>query len=198
MSPLVGKLTAATLQPSEPELAVEPRSPQTVARPELGREDEPSLDVLYRQYAPWLGAMLRKRFGQGFDAEADDVVQETYVRIAPYQDKAPIRRPQALLMRVASNLARDLLRRRVVRGRHVQEAANGPDPVGSATEDPLQNLVVKEMILSIPAAYRDVFVLSRFGGLTYEEIATRCDLSIKSVEWRLSKAIAHCTKRIED
>jgi len=198
MSPLLGKLTAADAQPSEPELAMEQRNPQAVALPEPARQDEPSLDVLYRQYAPWLGAMLRKRFGQGFEAEADDVVQETYVRIAPYRDVAPIRRPQALLMRVASNLARDLLRRRVVRGRHVQEAANGPDPVGSATDNPLQDLLVKEMILSIPEAYRDVFVLSRFGGLTYEEIATRCDLSIKSVEWRLSKAIAHCTKRLED
>jgi len=177
---------------------MEQRSPQAVARPEPGWEDEPSLEVLYRQYAPWLGAMLRKRFGQGFEAEADDVVQETYVRIAPYRDAAPIRRPQALLMRVASNLARDLLRRRGVRGRHAQEVASGPDPVGLAIDDPMQALLVKDMILSIPEAYRDVFILSRFGGLTYEEIATRCNLSIKSVEWRLGKAVAHCTKRVQD
>jgi len=177
---------------------MEQRSPQAVARPEPGWEDEPSLEVLYRQYAPGLGAMLRKRFGQGFEAEADDVVQETYIRIAPYRDAAPIRRPQALLMRVASNLARDLLRRRVVRGRHVQEVASAPDPVGLTIDDPMQNLLVKDMILSIPEAYRDVFVLSRFGGLTYEEIATRCNLSIKSVEWRLGKAVAHCTKRVQD
>ena len=198
MSPLVGKLTAPDAQLAEPELAMEQRSPQAVARPEPGWADEPSLEVLYRQYAPWLGAMLRKRFGQGFEAEADDMVQETYIRIAPYRDAAPIRRPQALLMRVASNLARDFLRRRVVRGRHAQEVANGPDLLGLTIDDPLQNLLVKETILSIPEAYREVFVLSRFGGLTYEEIATRCDLSIKSVEWRLSKAIAHCTKRNED
>ena len=57
---------------------------------------------------------------------------------------------------------------------------------------PGDELLVKELILSIPEAYRDVFVLSRFQGLTYEEIATRCGLSVKSVEWRLGKAIAHC------
>lgn len=196
MSPLVGKLTASAPCPSEPELALEQRHLQATVRPRPGETDELSLEVLYRQYAPWLGAMLRKRFGPGF--EADDVVQETYVRIAPYRDAASIRRPQALLMRVASNLARDLLRRRGVRGRHVQEAASRPDPAGLAIDDPMQTLLVKDMILSIPEAYRDVFILSRFGGLTYEEIATRCDLSIKSVEWRLSKAIAHCTKRLED
>lgn len=198
MSPLVGKLTASAPQPSETELAIEPRSPPAAAPPEPGRQDEPSLEVLYRQYAPWLGAMLRKRFGQGFEAEADDVVQETYVRIAPYRDTTSIRRPQALLMRVASNLARDLLRRRGVRGRHVQAVASGPDPVGLAIDDPMQTLLVKDLILSIPEAYRDVFILSRFGGLTYEEIATRCNLSIKSVEWRLGKAVAHCTKRVQD
>ncbi len=177
---------------------MEQRSPRAAAQPEQGWDDEPSLEVLYRRYAPWLGAMLRKRFGQGFEAEADDVVQETYVRIAPYRDAATIRRPQALLMRVATNLARDVLRRRVVRGRHAQETAAGAEPLGQAIDDPMQNLLVKDLILSIPEPYRDVFVLSRFGGLTYEEIATRCGLSIKSVEWRLSKAIAHCTKRLED
>ena len=62
----------------------------------------------------------------------------------------------------------------------------------------LDDLVVKETILSIPEPYRDVFVLSRFDGLTYEEIAARCGLSVKSVEWRLSKAVSHCLKRIQD
>ena len=169
---------------------------KAVTEPETDWVEEDSLDVLYRRYAPWLGAMLRKQFGKSLEAETDDLVQETYARLAP-TGTAGIRQPQALLMRVASNLARDVLRRRAVRGRFAQETQSAPPPAATIA-DPLDDLLLKEALLSIPEPYRDVFVLSRFGGLTYEEIATRCGLSIKSVEWRLSKAIAHCTRRAQD
>ena len=43
-------------------------------------------------------------------------------------------------------------------------------------------LQLKEVILSLPAPYREVFVMSRFGALTYEEIAHHCGLSVKTVE----------------
>ncbi len=62
------------------------RSPQAVAWPEPGWEDEPSLEVLYRQYAPWLGAMLRKRFGLDFEARADDVADLLDALISPLTD----------------------------------------------------------------------------------------------------------------
>ena len=175
---------------------MEQKIPQAATQPEAGWDDTAGLDQLYRRYAPWLAAMLRRRFGHGFDAEADDIVQETYARLAPH-DPAAIRQPQALLMRVASNLARDILRRRAVRGRHKDEVQHAPAPPPLLL-DAMDDLMVKETILSIPEAYRDVFVLSRVGGLTYEEIATRCGLSVKSVEWRLGRAIAHCIKHLQD
>lgn len=174
---------------------MERKIPQAATRPEAAWNDASGLDVLYRRHAKWLAAMLRRRFGRGFDAEADDIVQETYARLAA-QDRV-IHQPQALLMRVASNLARDVLRRRAVRGRHADDILSGPSPE-SLLAGALDDLMLKETILSIPEPYRDVFVLSRFDGLTYEEIATRCGLSVKSVEWRLSKAVSHCLKRIQD
>ncbi|MBI1685168.1 RNA polymerase sigma factor [Caulobacter hibisci] len=164
------------------------------AAPE-GWEHSEGLEDLYRRYAPWLGATLRKQFGPRIDADAEDVVHEAYVRLAPH-DTAEIKRPQALLARIASNLARDLLRRRSVRTRHVHAVVQ--EAQGSPNSGPLDELLFKEMILSIPEPYRDVFVLSRFQRLTYEEIATRCGLSVKTVEWRLGKAIAHCMSQMRD
>lgn len=163
--------------------------PRVATQPESGWDERDDLDQLYRRYAPWLAAMLRRRFGKGIEADADDLVQETYARLAPH-DAAEIHRPRAMLMRVASNLAKDLLRRRAVRARHAQQAQGAPEdePVASSA---LDILLVKEAILAIPEPYRDVFVLRRFHGLTYEEIATRCGLTVKGVEWRLARAIAH-------
>jgi RNA polymerase sigma factor (sigma-70 family) len=168
--------------------------PRVATEPEASWDGKGGLEQLYRRYAPWLGAMLRKRFGHGFDAEADDVVQETYARLAPH-DTATIKRPQAYLMRVASNLALDHLRRRAVRGRHAKQEASLAPLESAAT--PADLLRIKEAILSMPQSYLDVFVLRRFHGLSYEEIATRSGLSIKTIEWRLARASAHCVKYLK-
>ena len=170
--------------------------PRVATQPEGDWADREDLDGLYRRYAPWLGAMLRRRFGRGIEADADDVVQETYARLST-SDAREIRKPQALLMRVASNLAKDMLRRRAVRSRHAQQVAADDEAV-RPTSSLADEILLKEAILSIPELYREVFVLSRFAGLTYEEIATRCGLTVKAVEWRLTKAIAHCARRVED
>lgn len=161
--------------------------PRAATQPEGGWDERDDLDQLYRRYAPWLAAMLRRRFGRGIEADADDLVQETYARLAP-QDATRIERPQALLMRVASNLARDLLRRRAVRARHAWSLQNGPD-IERTAESALDILLAKEAILAIDERYLDVFVLRRFHGLTYEQIAARCGLTVKSVEWRLARAV---------
>jgi RNA polymerase sigma-70 factor (ECF subfamily) len=51
-------------------------------------------------------------------------------------------------------------------------------------------LLLKQIVLTMPVAY--VFVLSRFAGLTYDEIALRLNLSVMTLEWRMSKALLHC------
>ncbi|MDP3746804.1 MAG: RNA polymerase sigma factor [Phenylobacterium sp.] len=174
------------------------RRPEAAQAPPSQGGDN-GLDVLYRRYADWLTAMLRRRFGASIGDTADDLVQETYVRIAPYEAAGQIRRPQALLMRVASNLARDHLRRNNVRG--VQVEFSGEDSVEDAERidaDQVEALLFKQIVLTMPPAYRDVFVLSRIAGLTYEEIAAHSGLSIKTVEWRMSRALAHCAARVQD
>jgi RNA polymerase sigma-70 factor (ECF subfamily) len=165
------------------------------SQPEADWDDERTLEQLYRRHAPWLNARLRRRFGPALDADADDLVHDTYAKLGPRA--GDLREPRAMLMRVASNLAKDLLRRQAVRSRYA--ADGGVSPSSSlAMLDACDALTAKELILSLPESYRDVFVLSRFHGMTHDEIARCCGLSVKSVEWRLKKAIAHCVKRLKD
>lgn len=161
--------------------------PRVATQPEGDWDDRDDLEGLYRRYGPWLGAMLRRRFGRKIDADAEDLVQETYARLAP-SDTSDIQSPKALLMHVASNLAKDLLRRRAVRARHVEQVLQEPD-VAQTAASALDVLLVKEAIFQIPQPYLDVFILRRFHGMSYEQIATRCGLTVKSVEWRLARAV---------
>lgn len=127
----------------------------------------------------------------------EDLAQDTFLRLAEHPPPDPIRHPKALLATVATNLARDAHRRQVRQGGahlSLDEAYATSEPFTLADQETA--LLLKQVILSMPELYRSVFVLSRFGGLSYEEIADRCGLSVKTVEWRMSKALAHCTQQL--
>jgi RNA polymerase sigma factor (sigma-70 family) len=156
---------------------------------QLGAEGQDGLGRLYRQYAPWLGRRLRGRIGA--DAAAD-VVQETYIRAAPYV-LSNIRHPKAFLLRIALNLLSDE-RRRDARQQRFRETAPPPDSEAASQFDAT---VLTEIIRAMPALYRDVFVLNRFGGMTYPEIARMLDISVKTVEWRMARALDYCTSRLD-
>jgi RNA polymerase sigma-70 factor (ECF subfamily) len=148
----------------------------------------------YSQHSNWLRRVLARRFGA---ARADDLVQETFMRLASWKSGAADH-PRSLLVTIAVNAARDEHRKAMVRGggntARLEDVFESFEP--SICADQLETLLLKQIIMSLPVLYRDVFVLSRFRGLTYEEIASHCGLSVKTVEWRMSKALALCADQL--
>lgn len=172
-------------------MATRERSGQ-VAAPGMG-----GLDTLYRGYARWLKTALTRRFGTT-PHDADDVVQETWLRLSRYAPHDATRFPRALVMRIAANLLRDDARQRRRRGEPVPLDRIGDTGAPACAPEQFTALVLKETILSLPPVCRDVFVLSRFSTMTYEEIAEHLGISVKTVEWRMAKALAHCTAQLGD
>lgn len=127
--------------------------------------------------------------------DAEDLVQETWLRLTPYWPTNEVRHPKALLLRVASNLAVDLFSRRDRRGKLGEEVANMD---GWGVEMPRQSdeLLAKQLVLGLPQPLRDVFVLSRISGLSNNQIAEQLGISPKTVEKRMTKAKAHCAAQL--
>ena len=148
------------------------------------------LEGFYRRYSPWLVARLRRRFG----ADTEDLVQEIWLRMEAIEADLDIRHPRAFLLKIAFNigLSGD---RQTRRRRQILDSAV---PLGAVTCEPAQDAVVQiqEIVLALPQPLRDVFVLSRFGGLTTNQIAERLGISPKTVEWRMSKALAQCAAEL--
>lgn len=157
---------------------------------ELDLEGAEGLEGLYRRYSGWLDGRLRVHVGAD---RAADVVQETYLRAAPYRS-ADIRHPKSFLLRIALNLVRDESRR--LRRQCESSIDTSPDQGESASQ--VEQLMLKQVVLGMPPLYRDIFVLSRFSGMTYPEIAAARGLSVKTVEWRMSRALEHCVARLDD
>ena len=69
------------------------------------------------------------------------------------------------------------------------------------TSDNIENLELKERIQiaidSLPTKCRAIFVLSRNGGLTYQEIADELDLSVKTVENQMTIALKKLRKSLD-
>ena len=151
-----------------------------------------AVSVIYDRYAAWLKAKLVRQYGA---QDAEDLLQETWLRVAPYEGVREIRHPRAFLMRIASNLAADRGARRSRRALHADEVSRSH---GWGFESPAQadELLMKQLVLGLPEPLRDVFVLSRFGGLSNSQIGEQLGISPKTVEWRMTKALAHCAAQL--
>jgi RNA polymerase sigma-70 factor (ECF subfamily) len=147
------------------------------------------LAALYRTHGAWLTAFLARRFGREI---AEDLAQETFLRLS--QRPLDWRHPKALLARIALNVGQDHLRREAAQKR--PRLVSGEDaPEGITLPDQHEALLHREVVAKLPRNLRDVYVLSRFGGLTYADIATHLGISVKTVEKRMTQALKLCMAR---
>lgn len=138
------------------------------------------------------------------DSEAEDVVQEAYVRAFANLDRfRGEARLATWLTRIALNEALDRLRRRrpQVALAAVDEAANRSEDTfmsmftGSVTADPERaasrteiRRLVERAVDALPAPFRTVFVLREIEGMSIEETAAELDLKPETVKTRLHRA----------
>jgi len=142
-------------------------------------------------------AQTARRAGRREDAE--DIVQESYLKVLRGGPTDRIDNLPAFLSRSIRNLTIDLFRRR---GRQAgtetpldDMSVEAADPVA----DPERTLAarqdleaIQDAINSLPKRCREAFVLHRFHGLGYGEIAVRLGVSRSSVEKYIIRALEAC------
>lgn len=152
-----------------------------------------AMEAIFRRYHAWLTAKLGYRYGR--DA-AEDLAQETYLRMARSNAASAARHPRALLMGIARNVAIDRFRRSRL---ELEASTSVADIDAFPTEASQQQaLLIKQIVLALPPKLRDVFVLNQLEGLTHQEIARLRGISVKTVEWRMRKAFALCATAMQD
>src|SRR5690606_41869792 len=113
----------------------------------------------------------------------EDILKEAWLRQPSYPGLAGIRHPKAFLLLVASHLALGQARRGAVAERF---AAVTPT-VSHEDADQLETVFFRQMVLDLPQPLRDVFLLSRVGGLTNRQIHDQLGISPKTVERRMTR-----------
>ncbi len=173
----------------------------------LAGDQKACRDLVLRYQRPVFSVLMRVvRSAE----DAEDLTQETFVRMFRALDRYDIERPfTAWLFTIATRLGIDHLRRRRVktvsltvsepgsteeRTIDVEDRGLKPDEVTSYAQE---EKWAGELIQSLPEHYRIVVLLRHQQDLSYEEIAEALGVPLGTVKARIHRARALLKDRIE-
>lgn len=160
--------------------------------------DEKAFESLYRMYFPRLFSYTKKIVDD--DSIAKDIIQNIFIKIWENPKILKVENPEAFLFKIIKNASLNFLRhlkvidnvKIKVKEKYLGEELYYIDFVGNEPVELIhQELQAKlnRVFNSLPPKSREVFALSRNEGLKNREIAEKLNISIKSVEKHISKAL---------
>jgi len=124
---------------------------------------------------------------------AEDVVQEVFIKLWSMNNSLVINESiKSYLFKMTKNRALEFLRSQKSRSQ-LHEKANITE-VENSNIDELSEVYMRmeqinKSLRHLPPKCKEVFALHKFNGLTYSEIASTMDISVKTVENHMSKAL---------
>lgn len=160
-----------------------------------------TLEHIYKMETPRLTRLFRQRLG-GPD-EARDFVQDLFVLLIAYGRNHHISEPRALLSRLIRNKFSDLSRKRKRRSDLFSISFEDQPDVGlPATQT--HAIEAEDMMRQYLGALdalaprtREIFLLHRVQEKSYKDIASELDISVRTVEWHIGKALLHITRALD-
>jgi RNA polymerase sigma factor (sigma-70 family) len=146
-------------------------------------------------------AFLRRRLlrrGDSSRNDVDELIQEGFLRLYSYQHEqnAPVRDPIGFLVDVVEKVRIDRFRRAALTQRIFSdqplEETDCADTACSAEADAEAQELIERIETGLAAANprtREAFLLHRFDGLSYAEIARELGISTRAVTNHIAKAL---------
>jgi RNA polymerase sigma factor (sigma-70 family) len=175
-------------------------------RPLPSTDQNKLLSTLNEHFRAPLFNYFRRRVGTASDAE--DLTQDTFVKLLALAETEHVHEPGALLFRIAGNLIADRYRKSARRSQ-VQLSDLDLGPVSAVTrefieeQDPERVLLARQRVAAAVRALdelgertRTIYVLVRLENMPQRQIAELFGISVSSVEKMVMKASVHLIKRL--
>lgn len=132
------------------------------------------------------------------DADADDILQEAFIRYWRHQRHLP-GDPNALIVTSIRRAAMDLGRQTDRRGRREQVVAHDIETVTFfELPDDGRHTILAEAVAKLPEDQRSVVVLHQWGELTFAQIAEQLDISVNTAASRWRYALVNLKKLLAE
>ncbi len=159
-----------------------------------------SVQTLYTEHHGWLQVWLRRRLGCSHSAA--DLAQDTYLRVLLRPQVLPtLREPRAYLTTLAKGVVSEHWRRQALERAYLETLALIPEARAFSPEERLELLQtldeIDAMLDGLAARAREAFLLSQLEGLTYGQIASRLDISERTVKRYMAQGFERCLALIE-
>ncbi len=153
--------------------------------------DESAFDTLFRRYYAPLCRYAYPLTDHDID-EAEEVVQQIFVKCWDQRATLAVQwSVKAYLYKMVYNRClnriRDARTREQYKIYNAQQLEQGHDPQSGSARELSERL--QKALLALPRECRRIFELSRFEELKYREIADQLNISIKTVETQMGKAL---------
>jgi len=159
--------------------------------------DKRTFEELFRKFFPALMTFARK-FLPGED-DAREVVHKVFINL--WEKRASLDTSTSLksyLFKSVHNRSLNVIRdRKKFVGNEVPDVASEIDVEAQMDAMELEDRIMK-VIEGLPEKCKEIFEMSRFEGLKYNEIADKLGISVKTVENQMSKALKVLREKLSD
>lgn len=168
----------------------------------LKNGDVLAFDRVYELYSHKLFSFVFKILKN--EAEADDIVQEVFVKIWESRHKLEdYKLVNSYIFTIAYNNSIDLIRKRINNTKYLEHLKNSavinvtPNVISQIEFNEL-NIHAEKLIANLPERQKQVYLLHREEGLTYPEIAEKLGISKNTVENHMVKALKYLRQNMDN
>lgn len=154
----------------------------------LSKSNPAALRYFYERYAGKIIAFAYSLLGNREDAE--DVAHTLFIELWEQRASATrIKSVDAYLYRMARNAITDIARHRTREKAYMMHTNQTADTIDPEDVDIEEDLRLLEAIEKLPEPQKSIIRMSRFGGMSYQQIAERLNISPHTVHYHVSKAL---------
>lgn len=151
---------------------------------------------------PRLVALAHARLGSR--ALAEDLVQDTWLKLESARSTAPVENPVGFIAQVARNVVRDHFRKE---GRRAELDAEIGALLGEGADDlsAERRLIARQRLQAVEAALaelpektRRIFLMNRIGNIPHRRIAEMLEMSDEAVYYHIRRTLEHLARLRDD
>jgi RNA polymerase sigma-70 factor (ECF subfamily) len=168
--------------------------PELSVDEQIRKGDISAFEKVFREYYAPL-TLFANSFVKDKDA-AEEIVQDFFYNFWKNKDQIVIQSSmKSYFFQSIKNKALKYLRHESVKNKYVSDSLESEIPVNQVFQPNVYELKelekkISDVLEKLPANCTQIFKMSRFEGLKYREIAEKLNISVKTVEANMSKALS--------